>query len=52
MVKEQEQQMFSLKIINENRNSDAQELFWRNTSISEHKTQRIKAKQSPFIKEN
>lgn len=29
--------MFSLKIINESRDPDAQELFQRNTSISEHK---------------
>lgn len=37
--------MFSLKIINENRNPEAQELFLRNTSISEHEAL-VKGKQS------
>lgn len=45
MVGEQQKQMFSLKVINENRNPDAQELFRRNTSVSEHETP-VKEKQS------
>lgn len=50
MVREQQQQMFSLKVINENRNPDAQELFRRNTSISEHETL-VKQKQGTKHKE-
>lgn len=42
--------MFSLKVINENRNPDAQELFQRNTSISEHETL-VKQKRSSKHKE-
>lgn len=40
-----QQQMFSLKVINENRNPYVQELFRRNTSVSEHETL-VKEKQS------
>lgn len=45
MARQQQQQMFSLKVINENRNPYAQELFRRNTSVSEHETL-VKEKQS------
>lgn len=45
MARRQQQQMFSLKVVNENRNPDAQELFRRSMSVSEHETL-VKEKQS------
>lgn len=50
MVREQKQQMFSLKVINVNRNPDVQELFRRNTSISGHETL-VKQKENKTHKE-